>query len=66
MSAVEAELAQPVEVVLDSGRVRQLPVAHPEDVELIDVLEPTGASDSPRWVPEHRECAATFSSSRVR
>ena len=66
VSAVAVKWAQPVEVVLDPGRVRQLPVAHPENVDLIDVLEPAGAIDSPRWVPEHPECPAIFSSSPVR
>jgi hypothetical protein len=37
-SPVEAELPHPAEIVLDSGRGRQLPVAHPEDVDLVDVL----------------------------
>ena len=38
-SRVEAELAHPRHVVLYPERARQLPAAHPEDVELIDIPE---------------------------
>ena len=50
-SLVEAELPHPAEVVLDSGRARQLPVAHPEDVDLVDVLEPRRTAGGPSTPP---------------
>src|ERR1700683_216845 len=40
LDTAEAELAHAAHVVLDPGGRDELPVAHPEDVDLVDILEP--------------------------